>query len=92
MDAQTIFINACITILSTGMLILSLISYLKSKNQNLLFVLSAFLIFLTKGILLSLGLFFTQIALIAQNSLFGAFDVAILTLLFISTLKRKKYD
>ena len=88
MDIQSIFINASITVLSLGIVILSLVSYRKSKNVKLIFVTTAFLLFLMKGILLSLGLFHDIVGNISSNSYFGLIDVIILLLLFVSTLKR----
>ena len=88
MEIQSIFINACITVLSLGILILSIIGYKKTKNNKLIFVSTAFLIFFIKGLFLSIGLFNDQLAVINANSYFGLFDVLILTILFISTLKR----
>ena len=87
MEIESIFINACITILSLAILILSFVSYKKYKNVKLMFVTAAFFVFLIKGILLSLGLFYLEIMDFNTSPYFGLFDVIILALLFISTLK-----
>ncbi len=87
MEIESIFINSCITILSLSILILSFASYKKYKNVKLLFVTTAFLIFLIKGIILSISLFNTDLSVISNSPFFGLFDVVILSLLFISTLK-----
>jgi hypothetical protein len=91
MEPQTILINAAITMLSAGLLIISLISYKKNKNQNLFLLTTAFIFFFIKGAFLSLGLFYPSINSIVEGSYFGIFDVIVLSLLFISTLKRQRY-
>jgi len=88
MVIEDIAINSCITIFSLGMLVVSLLSYRKYKNNKLIFVSSAFLLFLMKGILLSLSLFYEEIIEITSSTYMGLFDLMILILLFIATLKR----
>jgi len=88
MEIQDIIISAFITIFSVGLLAVSLASYKKYKNMKLLFVSLVFLVFLIKGVLLSLGLFNEDIATILTSTYAGLFDLAILILLFIATLKR----
>ena len=88
MEMESIVIEACITIFSLGLLVVSLLSYRKYKNTKLLFVSLVFLVFLLKGILFSLGLFNAQIAGIVSNPYTGLFDLVVLVLLFIATLKR----
>ena len=88
MGTESIFINACITIFSLGLLIVSLMSYRKYKNAKLLFVSIVFLVFFVKGIVFSLSLFIKQFVDIASNPYIGLFDLAILILLFMATLKR----
>jgi hypothetical protein len=88
MEIYEIIISAFITIFSVGLFVVSIASYKKYKNLKLLFVSLVFLIFLIKGILLSLALF--EIEIFSLNSIFliGIFDLIILILLFIATLKR----
>lgn len=88
MDITTIVIDACITIFSLGLLIVSLFSYRKYKNTKLLFVSLIFLVFFVKGILLSVGLFYKQISDIILNPYTELFDLVILVMLFMATLKR----
>jgi len=88
MEIESIIIDAGITIFALGLFIVSLLSYRKYKNGKLLFVSLVFLIFLVKGILLSLSLFYSQFADIISNPYVGLFDLIILVLLFIATLKR----
>ncbi|MEM0493617.1 MAG: hypothetical protein QXS02_06675 [Candidatus Thermoplasmatota archaeon] len=89
MDAGLLVISAFITTFSIGLFVLSLKSYKNYHNVKLLLVSLVFLVFLVKGILLSLYLFSPR--LIGSSSDIiqtGLFDVIILLLLFIATLKR----
>ena len=88
MEIESIIINACITVFACGLLIVSLASYKKFKNTKLIFVSLVFFILLIKGILLSINLLYTEIPLISSSPYIGVFDLAILILLFIATLKR----
>jgi len=90
MQIEGIIINACITMLSLGLLIVSLASYRKHRNLKLLFISLVFIVLLIKGILLSLSLFYPLPSLdyIIYGTYTGLFDLAILLLLFIATLKR----
>ena len=88
MEIESIIINACITIFSLGLLIVSLMSYRKYKNAKLLFVSIVFLVFFVKGIVFSLSLFSVQFGDIASNPYIGLFDLTVLVLLFMATLKR----
>jgi hypothetical protein len=91
MEIEQIIFSAGITIFSLGLLIISLASVSKYKNTKLLFVSLVFLVFLIKGVLLSLRLFFPSFTLfdaVLVGSFSGVFDVIILGLLFIATLKR----
>ena len=89
MEIQSIIISAFVTIFSVGLLVVSIASYRKYKNLKLLFVSLVFFIFLIKGILLSLGLFYEEIELLTNTSTYiGLFDLVILIMLFLATLKR----
>ena len=83
-----IFISAGITILSLGIVLLSLMSYKDQRNSKLLFITFAFLVFLIKGIVMSLSLFFTELTLLTTSIYFIGLDVVILFMFFVSTLKR----
>ena len=88
MEIEQIIISACITIFSLGLLLVSSASYRKYKNLKLLFVSMVFVVFLIKGMLLSLSLFYEDIELLNTVIHSGLFDLSILILLFIATLKR----
>jgi hypothetical protein len=88
MDIQSIIISAFITIFSIGLLLVSLASYRKYRNMKLLFVSIVFLIFFIKGVLFSLGLFYEDLLTFVSIPYTGVFDLIILILLFLATLKR----
>ena len=88
MEIVSIIIDACITIFALGLFIVSIMSYKKYKNTKLIFVGLIFLVFLLKGAILSLSLFYEQFVPIVNNVYIGLFDLVILVLLFIATLKR----
>ena len=58
MSLESIAISAFVTIFSLGLLLISIISYWRHKNVKLIFVSVVFLLFLIKGILLSIGLIY----------------------------------
>ncbi len=91
MQLEFVGLSAGITIFSLGLLIISLISYKKYHNSKLLFVSFVFIILLIKGILFSLYLFFPEFSFVGTyifSMYSGIFDLAILLLLFFSTVKR----
>jgi hypothetical protein len=83
-----IFVSAGITILSLGIVILSLMSYKDQRNSKLLFITFAFLVFLIKGLVMSLSLFFTELTSLTTSIYFIGLDVVTLFIFFVSTLKR----
>jgi len=88
MEIENIILSSSITIIALGMLIVSLLSYRKSKNVKLLFVSSAFIIFFIKGVIQSLSLFCQEIAMLDSNVYMKSLDLIILIFLFVATLKR----
>ena len=88
MEIESVIIDACITIFALGLFIVSLLSYRKYKNVKLIFVSLVFFVFLIKGILLSISLFNEQLAGLTSIPYFRLFDLLVLILLFIATLKR----
>jgi len=90
-SVESIVLSAGITIFSLGLLFVSLLSYKRYKNPKLLFISLVFVVFLIKGVLLSLRLFFSELSVLdmfLSGPLSGAFDFFILALLFFATLKR----
>ena len=77
-----------LTIFSFGMFIVSILSYKRSKNTKILFVTVVFFVFFLKGILLSLSIFFVEINDIITIQFLGLFDLIMIVLLFMATLKK----
>jgi hypothetical protein len=78
-----------LTMFSFGLWIISIFSYRKSRNKKLIFVNIVFLIFFIKGVLLSLGIFISEIYDSVSIQLLAVFDLIIICLLFISVLKKQ---
>jgi hypothetical protein len=77
-----------LTIFSLGMFIVSILSYKRSKNTKILFVTMVFFVFFLKGILLSLSIFIVEINDIITIPILGLFDLLMILLLFMATLKK----
>jgi hypothetical protein len=88
MELIQIVISAFVTIFSVGLFFVSIASFRKYKSFKLLFVSLVFLVFLIRGILLSVVLFFPNLAYFTNGSYGGVFDLMILLLLFVAVLKR----
>ncbi len=88
MSIEYLSISPFLIVFSLGMLVTSLMSYRRSKNLKLLFVSVVFLFFLSKGVLLMVSLFNSDVARVTTLSSFSVIDVIILVFLFIATLKR----
>jgi hypothetical protein len=91
MELEGIIISAGVTIFSFGLMIISLASYKKYHNPKLLFISGVFVVLFVKGILFSLSIFLPDMSILRTflYSIYsGLFDLIILILLFIATLKR----
>lgn len=88
MELISIIIAAFITIFSLGLFGISLASYKRHKNTKLLFIALVFLVFLIKGMILSIGLFIEEIGELVSGIQAGVFDIIVLAFLFIATLRR----
>jgi hypothetical protein len=90
MQIELIVLNAGITVFSLGLLVVSLLSYRKFKNWQLLLVSAAFLLFFIKGViqsLNSLNVFGENLTMFTSQLSLGLFDFMILIVLFLGTLK-----
>ena len=85
---ESIIIYAFITIFSIGLFCVSLLSFNKSKNKKLLFVSIVFFLFFIKGVILSLSLFLPEVNMNVTIPILSVFDLLVLALLFIATLKK----
>lgn len=88
MEIEGIILYAFITIFSFGLLVISAISYYKYKTSKLVFVSFVFLVIFIKSLVLSSTIFNPSSQNILLNPLFSIFDLAVLVLLFLATLKR----
>ena len=77
-----------LTIFSLGMFIVSILSYKRSKNTKILFVTVVFFVFFLKGILLSLSIFIIEISDLITIPFLGLFDLLMILMLFMATLKK----
>ena len=88
MQIDVIILGAAITIVSFNLFLVSLLSFWKYRNIKLVFTSIIFFFFLIKGVLLSLSLFYEQLAPLQSMLYLWVFDLVILVLLYITSLKR----
>jgi hypothetical protein len=88
MELSEIIISAVITIFSIGLLSVAVASYRKYTQMKLLVIAMVFFVFLLKGVLLTGQLFFKDLTVFVNQPYASVFDLIILLLLFIATLKR----
>lgn len=88
MDVEGIIIGAAISINALILVVTSLLSYKKYGNVKLLFIFTAFMFFLIRGILFSLGLFYEFFEVFTTTYYLLIFDILILNVLYFSALKR----
>lgn len=86
---ESAIIYGFLTIFSFGLWIISILSYWKSKNKKILFVSIVFLLFLLKGVLLSLSIFLIDLQEFLSITFFAVADLLILFLLFVAVLKKQ---
>ena len=88
MEIGYLIISAAITIVSLILLLVSVHSYRIYRNTKLLFVMLVFVFFLARGVLLSVGLFYTPLEWVVCSYYIWLVDLIILTILYVSALKR----
>ena len=88
MEIESLVIGAIVTTFALGLLFISLRSYRKYKNSKLIFVSLVFFVLFIRGVLLSLGFFYEEIAVITSALYVGLVDLVILVLLYIASLMR----
>jgi len=86
---ESAIIYGFLTIFSFGLWIISILSYRKSKNKKILFVSIVFLLFLLKGVLLSLSIFLIDLQEFLSITFFAVTDLLILIFLFVAVLKKQ---
>jgi len=87
MNVENIVISACITVFSAGLFGIAFASFRKYHNTKLLFVSCIFLVLLCKGLLMSLSIFIVELAPVSTMPYSGLFDLVLLLVLFVATLK-----
>ena len=88
METIDIFYAASITVTSLILLILSLFTYRKYRNFKLIFICSILALFLIKGIIFTLVVFNFNINFLDSLRNLWMFDLIILILLYLASLKR----
>ena len=89
MDAEILinFLRAWIMVFALVLLIVSIIAYQRTKNQRVLIVSIAFVVFFIKGIILTLGLIYSNVDELYSSGLGDFLDLMILVLLSATILK-----
>jgi hypothetical protein len=88
MALANIIIVGFTTVFSFGLLVISFISYRRSKNKKILFVNLVLLLFFIKNLLLSLNLFAMMIQDTSMIFVLELFDLLILVFLFVAVLTK----
>lgn len=76
-----------ITVFAIALTVLAVLAYKKSKKNNMLFLSVFFLLFMIKGLMISIDLFYDYTAIYWMFILGGILDAFALLLLYITTLK-----
>ncbi len=88
MSVLELFILSIIIVISFGLLVLSLFAYRKNKNLKMLFISFVFLVFFIKVVLYNISLFVTEINIFDSMISIWIFDLVILVLLYVASMKR----
>lgn len=88
MEEYLNFLRAWIMIFALILFIVSMIAYYRTRSNRVLFVSIAFAIFFVKGIILSLGLAYSDVESMYNSGLGNALDLLILILLAATIFKR----
>ncbi len=78
---------AWMTVFSVTLLLISVISYLRTRNRRLGLVSLAFLMFFAKGVALTVGLYWPSVWNVTADMPSLLFDVLILLILFYATVR-----
>jgi hypothetical protein len=88
MESEYVIISGAITIVALILLSISIVSYKRYRNKKLLFVITVFLFFLIRGVLLSIGSLYDPLGPIASSHYMWIFDLIILTMLYLAAFQR----
>ncbi|MGQ9583533.1 MAG: hypothetical protein ACUVV6_08500 [Thermoplasmatota archaeon] len=78
---------AWMTVFSLALLVISLLSYRRTRDHRIGLVGLAFLLFFVKGVALSIGLYWPSVLAVTTDLPSLLFDVLILLILFVATLR-----
>ncbi|MEM2869594.1 MAG: hypothetical protein QW379_04120 [Thermoplasmata archaeon] len=78
---------AWMTVFSLTLLVISILSYARTRNPRIALVSLAFFLFFAKGVALSIGLYWPSILSVTTDLPSLLFDVLILLILFVATLR-----
>jgi hypothetical protein len=88
MSVLELLILSIVIVISFGLLVLSLFAYKKNKNLKMLFISFVFLVFFVKVVLYNISLFVQEINIFDSMINIWVFDLVILVLLYIASMKR----
>jgi hypothetical protein len=88
MEILELFIVSCIAVISFSLLVLSLLAYTKSKSIKMLFISFVFLVFFTKIVWYNISLYVADINIFDSIVNIWIFDLVVLLLLYIASMKR----
>ena len=88
MMIEGVILFASITIFSLVLFIISLLSYWKYGKLRRLFISIILFMFFTRSVLLSLGLFISQVEAFTSSIYIWVFDLAMLAVLYVTSLKK----
>ena len=86
MTLESILVGVLV-VLSFALFVTSLISYRRSGERRMAIVAIAFFLILVKGIVWTVGLFYSELDVPTTFTLLAVFDVAVLVTFFVATLK-----
>ena len=84
---ESAIIYGFLTVFSIGLMVISLLSYQKSKNKKIIFISGIFIIFLIKGLILSLSILNLEFQELVSIPFLALLDLLILSFLFLAVLK-----
>nr|MDO8099198.1 hypothetical protein [Candidatus Njordarchaeota archaeon] len=79
---------SCLLVLTTVMLVISVLSYRRTRGKRILLASLMFTLFLIESVVLTLGIFFIEIRAMISTTFFVLIDLAIVVLMFVGTYRR----
>jgi len=88
MSILELLIISMIIVISFSLFILSILSYRRSKSIKMLLISIVFFVFFIKVIIYNISLYFTDINIFESITNMWIFDLVVLLLLYIASMKR----